>query len=105
LDSNAVDGHSAYAIGFWSRYLTAIPKRVLDKPAWVSVARFTVNKDHQDMARVGDRTLALWLGKGFYGFRTYNLANNSPTLAQDIKYDDKLEGAWNFIYFCFASSK
>ena len=46
LDGNAIDGHSAYAIGFWSRYLTAIPKRVLDKPAWVSVARFTVNKDY-----------------------------------------------------------
>ena len=59
----------------------------------------------EDSVKPGDRTLALWLGPGFYGFRTYNLVNNVPNLAQDIKYDDKLEGEWNFIYQCFSSTK
>ncbi|CAD8140693.1 unnamed protein product [Paramecium octaurelia] len=105
LDANAIDGHSAYAIGVWLRYLTAIPKRILEKQARMSVYRFTQNQQLEDNAKVGDRTLALWLTQGQYGFRTYNLANNNPNLSQDINYDDKLEGEWNFVYFCFSSAK
>lgn len=67
--------------------------------------RFTQNQNLEDAVKPGDRTLALVLGPGTYGFRTYNLVNNVPNLSQDVKYDDKLEGEWNFIYQCFSSTK
>jgi hypothetical protein len=35
-----------------------------------------INKPYDDMKTVGDRTLAIWVGKGFYHFTTYNLKNN-----------------------------
>lgn len=80
FDVEKIDGHSAYGLGLWARYLTAIPKRLLDKPAFLSVARFTINKDHQDYSKTGDRTLAVWIGRGVYAFRTYNHANNNPNI-------------------------
>lgn len=41
------------------------------------LARFTVTKDYQDMKELGDRTLAIFIGKGFYHFTTYNMNNNA----------------------------
>ena len=39
----------------------------------MSLARFTSNKDHKDLENLGDRTLAIFIAKGFYHFSTYNL--------------------------------
>jgi hypothetical protein len=81
LDVEKIDGHSTYGFGVWTRYLTAIPKRLLEKPNNLSLLRFTINKDHQDYAKTGDRTLAVWIGRGSYLFRTYNQVNNNPNIA------------------------
>lgn len=69
-----IDGLTEYGYGFWFRYLTTRPNRLYDpKPDWMALARFTSNTDHKDLANVADRTLAIWVGKGFYHFTTYNL--------------------------------
>lgn len=57
------------------------------------------------MKNIGDRTLAVFVGKGFYHFTTYNLNNNAVNNIQNIEYDYYLEGQWNFVYFSYSSSK
>jgi hypothetical protein len=36
-----IDGIAQYAIAFWFKYLTTYPKRLLSKPAWLQLARFS----------------------------------------------------------------
>jgi hypothetical protein len=52
-----------YGYGFWARFLTAYPDRLLSgkNAAWYFIARLTVNKNF-DNVRMGDRTLAMWQG-------------------------------------------
>jgi hypothetical protein len=52
-----------YGFGFWYRFLTAFPKRLIPGKIapWYFMARVTMNKDYQDI-RMGDRMLALWQG-------------------------------------------
>jgi hypothetical protein len=68
-----IDGLSEYAFGFWFRYLTAYPQHLYEKPQWLQLARLTSNKDVEDATKTGDRTLAVFIGKGFYHFTTYSM--------------------------------
>lgn len=99
-----LDGHTDYGYGFWAKFRLAHPIRIIDKPAWQSIVRFTINQDHQDVKTVGDRTLANFLGRGFYHFSTYNLNNNAVNVIQNINYENSLEGVWNFIYFSYSAA-
>lgn len=47
--------------------------------------------------------LAVWVGKGFYHFTTYNKIGNKVSISQNIDYGDNLEGQWNYIYYSFTS--
>jgi len=59
------------------------------------MARVTKNEKLADIG-VGDRTLALWLGKGYYHFTTYNGGN--PNLIHNVGHPVDIEGLWTFIY-------
>ena len=50
-----------YGYGFYLRFLTQYPKRLLSgkNAPWYIVARMTKNKDPADIG-LGDRTLAIW---------------------------------------------
>ena len=52
--------------------MTAYPKRLLIKPSWLELIRFTIVKDNKDNTNLGDRALAIWIGSGYYHFTTYN---------------------------------
>jgi len=56
------------------------------------------------MKKLGDRTLAIFIGRGFYHFTTYNVANNAVNVVQNVNYDNSLEGVWNFVYYSYSSS-
>lgn len=78
---------------------------MVKKPAWLSLARLSINKPYADMSAVGDRTLAIWVGRGYYHFTTYNLKNNVVNNIQNIDYELSLEGVWNFIYYSYSASR
>lgn len=80
--------------------MLAIPKRVVTKPDWMSVARLTSGTG--DFSAVGDRVLAMFIGRGFYQFSTYNLARNINMQPFNIDYGRSLEGVWNFVYVCYS---
>ncbi|CAD8058815.1 unnamed protein product [Paramecium sonneborni] len=103
LKPEEVDEQTSYSIGMWTKYYTAIPKRLLQKPDWLHIARLTINQNHKNYENIGDRTLAIFIGRQYYGFFTYNAINNNPNIVQNIRYDDNLEGEWNFIYFSYSS--
>ena len=45
----------------------------------------------------GDRTLAIWLGKGFYHFTTYS--HKYANIVHNIDHPVDIEGLWTFIYY------
>jgi hypothetical protein len=45
---NKIDSVSEYAHGFWCRYLTAIPKRLVSQPSILQISRFTDKKAHRN---------------------------------------------------------
>jgi len=71
-----------------------------NKPAWMALARFTVNENNGDIG-IGDRTLAIFIGKGFYHFTTYNLRGQIPNVYENVNYGDQLEGVWTFFYYSY----
>jgi hypothetical protein len=83
-----IDGIAEYAVGLWFRYLTTFPKRVVKKPLWQQLVRFSSNKPTEDAANVGDRTLAIYLSAGGYHFTTYNLKGPRLSVSKDIPYRD-----------------
>lgn len=69
------------------------------KPApWYIVSRMSNNGKPAD-AGMGDRTLAIWQGQGYYHFTTYSLPNKNNLVA-NINYGD-IEGLWTFIYYSY----
>lgn len=52
-----------YGYGFWLRFLTVYPERLLagKNQAWYFVSRLTLHQDY-DNIRMGDRVLAIWQG-------------------------------------------
>ena len=57
----------------------------------------TTNVVCTDGARPGDRTLAIWVGQGYYHFTTYTIGNANVFF--NVNYGTALDGAWNYIYF------
>lgn len=60
------------------------------------MARLTRNEKLGDVG-LGDRTLALWLGKGFYHFTSYH--NTNPSAYANINHPEDIEGIWTYIHF------
>jgi hypothetical protein len=42
------------------------------KPQWMGMARLTTNQQYGDQDEIGDRTLGVWMGRGYYYFSSYN---------------------------------
>jgi len=65
---NELKGAAEYAVYGWSKwdYTPA-------KSAWHPLFRLTSNKPEEitDGAKIGDRTLAVWVGDGYLHFTTY----------------------------------
>jgi hypothetical protein len=102
-DDTRLNGMGEYGFGFWSRWSRTSPRYLFPKAPWHSLARFTVNRKHGDI-NLRDRTLAVWVGAGFYHFATYSLPDTS-NLAKNLPYDDALEGWWNYLYFGYSKSE
>lgn len=51
-----------YSVGFWSRYLTAIPKRQILKPQIMQMVRVTTNRaSGEGSVQHGDRVLSVYI--------------------------------------------
>lgn len=50
---------------------------------------------------MGDRSLAIFMGRGYYHFTTYNIGRGKLVESDNIEYGGDLEGVWSFIYFSF----
>lgn len=71
-DDFKLNGINEYAWGVWSRWSRTGPKNMPNKYEFHSLARFTTNRNHKDL-QMKDRTLAVWVGTGFYHFTTYTI--------------------------------
>jgi hypothetical protein len=59
--SKDVDAAKEYGYGFWMRFLTTHPIRLINgkNAPWYFVARLTLNNPYDDIG-MGDRLLAIW---------------------------------------------
>ena len=57
----STDNLVEYGYGFWARFLTAFPTRLINgkNQPWYFVSRLTTNEEY-DNVRMGDRALAIW---------------------------------------------
>lgn len=87
-----LNGINEYGWGLWARWSRTGPKNMPKKSEFHSLARFTTNKNHKDIG-MKDRTLALFIGPGFYHFTTYTLAKPAnENLIQNIAYANQFDG-------------
>ena len=93
-----LNGVKEYCFGFWIRYLAKFPiaMKLGNRAPYSIIARLSRNSEYGDV-RVGDRTLAVWLGDGFYHFSTYDGEN--PNYNQNINHPADIEGLWTFYTF------
>jgi hypothetical protein len=66
--------------------------------------RLSNTEKYEDNAAFGNRVLAIWVGKGYYHFTTYDKKTNKISISQNINYDDYLEGHWNYLYYSFTAA-
>jgi hypothetical protein len=83
----------------WTRFVWNGDVKLLDKPAWMGLTRMTTNRNYKDATSAGDRTLAIWVGAGFYLFTTYTTDN--VNVYANVDYGMNLDGQWNFVYYCY----
>ena len=57
------------------------PERVMDKAPFNHLIRLTNTEKYEDNVELGNRVLAIWVGKGYYHFTTYNKASNKVSIA------------------------
>lgn len=74
----------------WCKWLRTGPQPMPWRTAWHNIARLTDKRNHRDG---WDRTLALWLGWGFYHFALQEVAVNIP--------HNKIEDQWHFLSFSY----
>ncbi len=93
-DDHKINGITEYGYGMWTRWVWNGPKsKLVNKPPWTALARLTINANYEGDARAyGDRTLAIWVGAGFYHFTTYGLAPESVNFWNNVNYDVQLDG-------------
>lgn len=65
------------------------------------MARVTSNHNYHDSENFGDRLLAVWLGKSFYHFATYNTDPPSMSVSANIPYTADFEATWVYLYFSY----
>lgn len=88
------------------RFLTVYPARLLSgkNEPWYFVSRLTYHKEY-DNIRMGDRTLAIWQGQGYYHFTTCNAATNNPNQIENINFPADIEGLWTYVYYSYSSDE
>lgn len=84
-----INGITEYGYGFWTRWLwNGYKAKLTNKGPWTGLSRLTINENYEGDARVlGDRTLAIWVGLGFYQFTTYGLAPENVNFFNNVNYD------------------
>lgn len=94
-----IEGINEYGYGFWTRWTMAYPRRLLEKSDWHQIIRMSTTPVYEDLAKMGNRALAVFVGKGFYHYSTYDITRDLANVYANIDYGEELEGYWNFIYF------
>lgn len=79
------------------------PDRVVEKSPFHQLIRLTNTEKYEDNVALGNRVLAIWAGKGYYHFTTYDKKTNKASISANTNYDDYLEGHWNYIYYSFTA--
>lgn len=65
------------------------------------IARLRLTNSEQDFVVLGDRTLAVWQGFGYYYFTSHDVPSKNPDVMQIIDNVGQTEGRWNFIYYSY----
>ena len=89
-----IDSISEYSHGYWCRYLTTIPTRIITRPSSTPISRFSGTT----------RILGINIIQGSYQFQTYDTTTSNPSLQTSIKYSE-LEGIWTYLYIGYKRSE
>jgi hypothetical protein len=92
----------SYGFGFWmrwtQRYPSALHHGATDDKYFI--ARLTENNPYSDVD-IGDRALALFLGKDGLEFSTYDTVTNNGNVGIHFPVED-IEGKWVYVYYSYS---
>lgn len=97
-DGQKINGLNEYGWSLWCRWMRTGPSSLAFRVPWHTLARLTNQKDHKDLTAQGDRTLAAWVGWGFYYFSAYSIGIVEKVDRVNYKV---IDGQWNFISFSY----
>jgi hypothetical protein len=96
--TSEADSITEYGFSIWTRWLTDIPTKLVDRARIHTIFRLSTTVEYSDQTEMGNRALASFVMSGNYKFSTYDLEKNDPASSRAIPYNDDLEGSWNLIY-------
>lgn len=98
------DNAEDYAVYGWHKW-DFLP----DKSSWYLIYRLHANEQPTNAEKLGDRTLAFWIGDNVYHPATYHTADAvrepNANLWSLINYDDLDLASWMWTYQCYSRSQ
>lgn len=96
-----VAGAEEYAVWGWAQWASTP-----EKQAWHNIFRISDHKEPigDNIGKLGDRNLAVWVGAGFIHFTCYTfgfMAGDNVNQWKNVNYEDDLE-SWFFIYYGYS---
>lgn len=87
-DKFKINGLTEYGYGLWTRWAwNSYKGKLITKPTWTALARLTMVENYEGDARAhGDRTLANWVGPGYYHFTSYSLNPANTNHWNNVNY-------------------
>lgn len=65
--------------------------KVISQPDFMGLSRLTTNDNFGDITNLGDRTLAIWVGRGYYYFTTYDINSRNSDVHVNIDFVKELD--------------
>ncbi|CAD8155329.1 unnamed protein product [Paramecium pentaurelia] len=105
-ERNKPEPFTEYGYGYWAKFQLAYPQFLPSgkNEIWYFVSRLSANQNDQDIT-MGDRLLAIWLGKGYYLFTTCDQPSDEPNNHQIVNYPEDFDGIWTYIYYSYSVEK
>lgn len=95
------DNAEDYGVYGWHRW-----DQLAGKGSWYLVYRLHTTQNPGNVDKLGDRTLALWMGDNVYAPATYNTADSTKTVDVNqysiFNYDSLDLASWMWTYQCYS---
>lgn len=81
--------------------MTYYPRTVRQVPDYYFVSRVSQIQKYEDKKNLGDRNLAIFLGRDHWLFSTYDVETKNPDVNTKVPISHNFQSRWHYIYYSF----